>query len=343
MHATNVDLRDSSARTPEAVALPAASLGGYRLVKPLGSGGMGTVFLAFDEVGQRRVALKILAPELARLPLHVGRFQREARSAAALNHPNIVRGLGFGQDSETRLYFLVLEYVDGFTAQALLDRKGRLDMGDVVAIGLSIARALEYAHGRGIIHRDIKPENLFLSRAGTTKLGDLGLAKQLDDPASQLTVTRQAFGTTAYMPYEQALNSRFADTRSDIYALGGTLYHLLSGEVPFPGDDHVEIFLKKREGQFLPPRKHVPDVPLLLDRAIARMLAADPRNRFQTAAEVRAALELTGLEPAIPSFAETTDPSIPLPATLAEKQAPTQVDLETTEEPWWLRASPLSW
>jgi serine/threonine-protein kinase len=322
--------------------MPGRALGGYRLLSPLGVGGMGTVYLAFDEASQRRVAIKVLSPELARSPLHVGRFQREGRSAAALNHPNIVRGLGFGLDTETGLHFLVLEYVDGCTAQALLDRKGRVDPPDVVAIGLAVARALEYAHGRGLIHRDIKPENLFLSRAGTTKLGDLGLAKQLDDPASHLTMTHQVFGTTHYMPYEQALNARLADTRSDIYALGATLYHLLTGDVPFPGTDHVEIFLKKREGRFATVRQFLPEVPLLLDRMIARMLAADPGDRFQSAAEVRAALELTGLEPAIPSFAEFSDPSLPC-IVPPEAQSPTQVDLEGPDDPWWQRASPLAW
>ncbi len=341
MEATNPDFRAPSApvsTTPvESRPLPAAVLGGARLLCRLGVGGMGTVYLGFDAVQGRRVAVKVLAPHLAELELHVRRFQREGRNTLALDHPNIVRGLDFGQDLATGLHFLVLEYIDGGTAQRLLDRRGRLPFAEVVAIALGATRALEHAHDRGIVHRDIKPDNLFLSRAGQVKLGDLGLAKQLDDPASHLTVVTQVFGTAHYMPYEQALNARYADARSDIYALGVTLYHLLTGTVPFPGQDVAEVFQRKRQGVFAPLRQHAPDVPESLVAVIDRMLATDPRQRFPSAIEVRRALLATDLVPVLPCWAEAASAE-----TAEPERAPvlvaTQIDHASADEPWWLQA-----
>src|SRR5205823_407948 len=156
--------------------------------------------------------------------------------------------------------FLVLEYVDGPGAHALLDRFGRVPVGDAVHIVRDIARALEHAHSRNIIHRDIKPGNILITLSGVAKLADLGLAKRTDE-ASHLTGTRQGFGTTHYMPYEQAINAKYADSRSDIYALGATLYHLVTGDVPFVGENHIEVVEKKEHGEFIPASKVCPDVP----------------------------------------------------------------------------------
>src|SRR5262249_2236095 len=160
------------------------------------------------------------------------------KSGALLNHPNIVRNLTVGQDRATGKHYLVLEYVDGPSAHALLDRFGRLPVGDAVHVALDVARALEHAHSRNVVHRDIKPDNILITTSGVAKLSDLGLAKRTDE-ASHLTGARQGFGTPYYMPYEQAMNARLADGRSDIYALGATLYHLVTGEVPFPGSSHL--------------------------------------------------------------------------------------------------------
>src|SRR5262249_47439060 len=158
----------------------------------------------------------------------VARFYREAQSSSVLNHPNIVRGISVQQDGPTGKHYLVLEYVDGISAHALLNKLGHLAVGDAVHLGLDVARALEHAHSRNIIHRDIKPDNILIARSGLAKLTDFGLAKRTDE-ASHLTAARQGFGTSYYMPYEQALNAKQADGRSDIYALGATLYHLLTG------------------------------------------------------------------------------------------------------------------
>src|ERR1043165_3421591 len=141
---------------------------------------------------------------------------------------------------------------------------------DAAYIALHIAHALEHAHSRNVVHRDIKPDNILISRSGVAKLADLGLAKRTDE-ASHLTATRQGFGTTHYMPYEQAINARHADGRSDIYALGATLYHLVTGSVPFTGGNHLEVVEKKKEGHFTPASALRPDVPPVLDHILGRM------------------------------------------------------------------------
>ncbi len=215
-------------------------LGAYRILRRLGEGGMGSVYLGYDEKQKRHVALKVLPDQLAASQSYVERFYREAKNAAALNHPNIVQGLGCGRDEATAKHYLVLEYVDGPSAHALLERFGKLPVGDTVHVALDVARGLEYAHSRNIIHRDIKPDNVLLTRSGVAKLADFGLAKQTD-VASHLTGTKQGFGTPHYMPYEQALDAKQVDQRSDLYALGATLYHLVTGKLPFTGPSHVEV------------------------------------------------------------------------------------------------------
>src|SRR5205807_2882886 len=135
--------------------------------------------------------------------------------------------------------------------------------------------ALEHAHSRHVVHRDIKPDNILLTRSGVAKLADLGLAKRTDE-VSHLTATRQGFGTTAYMPYEQAVNARYADGRSDIYALGATLYHLVTGQVPFPGENHLEVVEKKNQGYFRSARVAEPGIPIALDQILGKMLARQP-------------------------------------------------------------------
>ncbi len=279
------------------------SLASYRLLRSLGEGGMGTVYLAYDEGSDRQVAIKVLADQLSSNQAYVDRFSREARSGGLLNHPNIVRCHGAGRDKPTGRHYLVMEYVDGASALTLLERHGRLPVGDAVHIALGVARGLEHAHSRNVIHRDIKPDNILITRAGVAKLSDLGLAKQLDE-ATHLTATRQGFGTPWYMPYEQGLNARTADARSDIYALGATLYHLVAGEVPFPGTNHLEVMEKKSQGDFPPASVHNPEVPPVLDQIIDRMLARDPADRYQTASELIVDLDRSGLAARVPTFAD---------------------------------------
>ncbi|MCI0685252.1 MAG: serine/threonine protein kinase [Gemmataceae bacterium] len=314
---TQIDLRGDPPKNGSPPAGPAPPpgeesladlrmLGDYHLLRQLGEGGMGAVFLGYHEQENRQVAVKVLASDSARHQPTLDRFYREAKSGAHLNHPNIVRNLGFGQDQATGLHYLVLEYVDGQSAQQLLEHFGRLTVGDAVHIVLDIARALEHAHSRSIVHRDIKPGNILVAKSGLAKLSDLGLAKRTDE-TSHLTHTRQGFGTPYYMPFEQAMNAKRADARSDIYALGATLYHLVTGEVPFPGMNALEIMDRKQAGDFVPARTHNAAVPAELDRIIHKMLARDPQDRYQTASELIVDLERADLAADVPSFIDPLD------------------------------------
>jgi eukaryotic-like serine/threonine-protein kinase len=278
-------------------------LGDFRILRRLGEGGMGAVYLGYHEVDGRQVAIKVLADGLATSRASVDRFYREARTGALLEHPGIVRGITAGQDRTAGKHYIVLEFVDGTSAQVLLDRFGRLGAGDATRIILEIAQALDYLHARDFVHRDIKPDNILITRAGQAKLADLGLAKRIGE-TSHLTALHQGFGTPYYMPVEQALNARRVDGRSDIYALGATLYHLVTGQVPFPGDDQAEIVERKRIGVFPPASTLNPEVPAVLDRILSRTMAREPRERYQKAGELVQALEAANLARSVPSFAE---------------------------------------
>jgi serine/threonine protein kinase len=321
-------------------------LGKYQILRRLGEGGMGAVYLGYDEEPGRQVAIKLLSDQLAGNQAYVDRFQREARSVLHLEHANIVRGIEVSEDQASGAHFLVLEFVDGPSAHALLDRFGRLPVGDAVHIVLDIARALEHAHSRNVIHRDIKPDNILLSQSGVAKLSDLGLARRIDEN-SHLTGARQGFGTPYYMPYEQSINARRADARSDIYALGATLYHLLTGEVPFPGASALEVAQKKQTGQFTSVRTMRPEIPESLERVIDKMLALSPQKRYQTASDLIVDLERTGLAAPMPSF---VDPAVALQdphvrQRLTTAPAPTRLDLGASPggavhrdpELWYLR------
>jgi serine/threonine-protein kinase len=265
-------------------------LGDFRLLKKLGEGGMGTVYKARQLSMDRDVALKVLPKNLAKDKDFVERFYREARSSAKLDHPNIVRGIAVGE--ERGFHYFAMEFVDGDTSEKLLTEQGKLKVGDAVKIAIDIAHALDHAHSKGMVHRDIKPENILITRDGTVKLADLGLAKQTDENSS-LTQTGSGFGTPYYMPPEQARNAKYVDNRSDLYALGATLYHLLTGKLPFEGETAIEILTAKEEGQHTPARRTNVEIPELLDLVIDKMMARDPKARYQTAAELVAALEKT--------------------------------------------------
>ncbi|HZZ80730.1 MAG TPA: serine/threonine-protein kinase [Gemmataceae bacterium] len=337
-------LDDGSAEMPVGGSIPPpigepTQIGPYRILRRLGQGGMGAVYLGFDGKENRQVAVKVLAAEQAPKVNILRRFHLEGKHGAMLVHPNIVRSLDMGQDADTGLHYIVLEYVDGPSAHELLDRTGTLQVGDAVHIILDIARALEHAHKNQIIHRDIKPGNILLGSSGLAKLSDLGLAKRRDD-TTHLTHVSQGIGTPYYMPYEQAMNARSADERSDIYALGATLYHLVTGCVPFSGDSSIEIVEKKEIGVFTSARTLNGDVPEVLDAIIARALARNPGDRYQTMSDMIVELERSHLSVALPSFVnvdsamqdpivkkrltapiEMTQPDMRVKQALEEKQA----------------------
>ncbi len=278
---------DDEATIADAGALPAGglpqragstlALDDFRIQRKLGSGGMGAVYLAHQPSQDRPVALKLLSETLARQHAFVARFYREAKVLACLEHPNIVRFFGAGQ--ERNVPFLAMEYIEGYSASLLLRQLGRFRIGDALHIILKCADALRYAHERNIVHRDIKPENIMITRLGHVKITDMGLAKSVQEDLG-LTDTGAAIGSPKYMAPEQARNAKQADSRSDLYALGGVLYHFLTGQVPFVGVTGMELMLAKEQGSYPSARQLNPEVPRRLDLVLDKMLAKSPRYRY---------------------------------------------------------------
>src|SRR5512135_849635 len=268
-------------------------LGHYRILEKIGQGGMGEVFLAEDTSLHRKVALKFLPPALQQDPIARKRFIREARSAAALDHPYICHinevGESDGQD------FIVMEYVQGQSLKDKLD-EGPLPPQAALPVAIEVAEALDAAHSKGIIHRDIKPANIMLTQTGHAKVMDFGLAKQLVSPAGMesteetvtaLTSDGSAVGTLAYMSPEQ-LRGQSVDARSDIWTLGVTLYEMVAGKRPFHGQSGFELTTAIMSQA---PRPLPSQVPAELGAVIERCLEKEPGKRYQQAADVRAALE----------------------------------------------------
>jgi serine/threonine-protein kinase len=294
---------------------------------------MGAVFLGYDPVQDRQVALKVLADHLAADRSYIDRFYHEARTGSALNHANVVRTFSAGRDPATGRHFQVQEYVDGPNCQFLLDRTGPLAVADAVCVARGVACGLEYLHARRLVHRDVKPDNVLLTTSGVAKLADLGLVKRLDEDAGGLTAHDQGFGTSWYMPYEQALNARFVDARSDLFALGATLYHLLTGTVPFAGENHKEVTARKERGQYVPAGELNGSVPKQLDRILARLLVRNPNRRYQSASELIVAIDRSGIAAAVPSFVDL-DLALQDPAArarLVSANQPTRPDLRADD------------
>ncbi len=263
--------------------------GPYRLLDRLGGGGMGQVFLAEHATTGRAVAVKLLAAELADDATARARFAREAQAAAALAHPNIVRVLDL--DTEARPPYLVMEHVDGVSLQAAVARHGTFAAGWAARVGHQVALALQCAADAGLVHRDVKPANVLLDRAGECKLLDLGIV--LIDGVAGLTLVagaRTILGTADYLAPEQAVDSSGVDARADLYALGGTLYYLLSGAPPFPDGSPVSKLVAKQVRDPERIDRLRPDLPAGLADAVHTLLARRPGDRYPTAAAAAAAL-----------------------------------------------------
>jgi serine/threonine protein kinase len=277
--------------------------GRYVLGEFLGSGGMGEVYLAHDEVLERDVALKVLRSHYAGDEVFAERFRREARSAASLSHPNIVQVYDRGE-AEDGTSYIAMEYVPGGTLKEQIERRGPFGARDTAAVGAQIADALGAAHERGVIHRDIKPQNVLVTSSGDLKVTDFGIARAASAVTS--SASGAIFGTAGYISPEQALGEPVGP-RSDLYSLGVILYEMLTGGLPFTADNSIAVCMKHVTEPLRPPRLLNPEVPEGMDAVVVKLLAKNPAGRYAGATELLDDLERVrdGLPPALAPEATT--------------------------------------
>ena len=264
----------------------------YELGAVLGRGGMAEVFMARDTRLGRTVAVKTLRADLSRDPTFQARFRREAQSAASLNHPAIVAIYDTGEDFENGVSvpYIVMEYADGSTLRDLLHSGRRLLPERALEITAGVLQALDYSHRNGIIHRDIKPANIMLTRSGTVKVMDFGIARAMADNGMTMTQTAAVIGTAQYLSPEQA-KGETVDARSDLYSTGCLMYELLTGRPPFVGDSPVAVAYQHVREEPLPPSSYDPEVTPVIDAVVLKSLAKSADARYQSAAEMRADIE----------------------------------------------------
>jgi serine/threonine-protein kinase len=260
--------------------------GRYRLDAQIGTGGMSTVYRAFDTVLERQVAIKVMHREIASDSDQLERFRREARAVAQLNHPYIVTVIDAGEDDNTP--YIVFEYVEGETLKDRIRRFGRLPISEAVAYAVEIARALGVAHEHGIVHRDVKPQNVLVDEEGSAKVTDFGIARTLDQEG--LTADGRVLGTTDYVSPEQALGHAVTG-QSDLYSLGIVLFEMLTGDVPFKGDNQVAIAMKHVREQLPDVQLRRPEVSSALAAVLDRATAKDLDERYVDDREFIADLE----------------------------------------------------
>jgi tRNA A-37 threonylcarbamoyl transferase component Bud32 len=258
----------------------------YELEEVVGTGGMSTVYRAHDQLLERNVALKVLHPHYADDEEYVERFRREARSVAQLSHPHIVTVIDRGEDDGQQ--FIVFEYVDGENLKQFVERTGPLPTRRAIELAVEIADALAFAHEHGLIHRDVKPQNVLLTPDGDAKVTDFGIARSFEVEHG-MTQTGTVLGTSNYLSPEQA-GGKPTTPATDVYSLGVVVYELLTGDVPFPGENFVAIAMKHINDPPPDLLERRPDVPLRLAAAVDRALEKDPARRFASMAEFAAEL-----------------------------------------------------
>ena len=253
----------------------------FRLEEKVGSGGMSSVYRAFDPTLERQVAIKLMHRDISSDPDQLERFRREARAVARMNHPHVVTVIDAGEDDGAP--YIVFEYVEGETLKERIRRQGRLPVAEAVAYAIEIARALECAHSHKLVHRDVKPQNVLIDRDGRAKVTDFGIARSME--AQGLTATGRVLGTTDYVSPEQALGHDVTE-QSDIYSLGIVLYEMLTGEVPFRADTQVAVAMKHVREPLPDVQRRRPEVSAALAAVVERATAKETANRYATVAEM---------------------------------------------------------
>jgi serine/threonine protein kinase len=266
---------------------PKRRVGPFELERKLGVGGMGVVYLATYLKNGRKMAVKVLAPEMSADGRLLKRFLREMAILSRLRHPHIVRYYGGGKDKTQHFY--AMEYMDGGSVEQMLKKKGRFAWDETIAYSRQVVLALEYAHNHGIIHRDLKPANLFMGKDGLVKLGDFGIAR--DTQATALTAAGRTVGTYAYMAPEQISGKPPVSRKTDLYALGCVMFEMLTGKPPFNAPTAAEMLFAHLEEE--PPQINasVPDCPVCLDKVVSKLLEKDPEERYYDALALQVALD----------------------------------------------------
>ena len=262
----------------------------YEVIRSIGEGGMANVYLGYDTILDRNVAIKVLRGDLSNDEKFVRRFQREALSASSLAHPNIVEMYDVGEDDGT--YYIVMEYVDGKTLKQLLKKRGTLTLSEAIDIMSQLTDGMAHAHDSYIIHRDLKPQNIMIKDDGQIKITDFGIAMALN--STQLTQTNSVMGSVHYLPPEQA-SGKGCTIKSDIYSMGIIFYELLTGSLPFRGDNAVEIALKHMREPLPSLREENPAIPQSIENIIRKATAKNPKNRYENARSMHEDL-LTALD-----------------------------------------------
>ena len=300
-------MSDSPSRSKSA-SMVGEVLGPYHILAEVSAGGMGTVYRARHKLIGRAAAIKLLHREFCNDPELVQRFFNEAKAATAIKHPGIVEVFDFGHSVDNRAY-LVMEFLEGDTLRARIDKRGALPEGEAIKIARGIASALTAAHGKGIVHRDLKPDNVFLVSdpdvpgGERTKVLDFGIAKLANFqgtgqmPAIAHTSTDRILGTPKYMSPEQARSTGDIDGRADLYSLGCMLYEMIVGKPPFVAVSSTEQLALQMFGEVVPPSQHGKPISPALEKIVLRLLEKEPKDRFPSSAELVRALDAIGKEP----------------------------------------------
>ncbi len=263
---------------------PDQQIPGYQILEKLGAGAMATVFKARQVSLDRVVAVKVLPKKFMTDPQFVDRFYAEGRAAAKLNHPNIVQAIDVGKAGD--FHYFVMEYVEGHTVYDHLTREGVYTEAEALEIVIQIAEALRHAHDKGFMHRDVKPKNIMITQSGRAKLADMGLARQVSDKQAAEAEAGKAYGTPYYISPEQIRGERDIDFRADIYGLGATFYHMVTGQVPFEGPNPSAVMHKHLKSALTPPDHLNPNLSAGVGEIIEVMMAKDREERYASTADL---------------------------------------------------------